>query len=589
MFYKIFTFILLLFIPLYSFAGNIVNPDLEVRYNSIISQLEKKYWEKKLLSTLESVNDSLDIILKSNNISERKISIVEDIKKINYEKIFKINLNLVSQNSSTVQKIKEINERKKLEAWLINKFSDPTFVDSFKKKWFKIYNINDDLEFVEQNSIKKLQFSKYYLLSNTNYNWFTNKKWIIVYKVNSWEYWYVEDYKVEEKIKYSQAQDYFYDYVEFDDNLFFKNNDIYTYNFPDFTYFQWDYWFYLSDLNNSWIEKDKTVLYKDEDWKYVFLKNFEEVKLVSNDIVFWLKNKKSILKNIKDDKKFLYSDTDETYQEIKELSLSINKWLKSDEEKIKAAYDWILSNISYTTKFKLSDYRIYSWVLTYKYKDWVCDGYVKLFSYLLEFAWLDDLEIIRWYVLDAKDFPKVWHAWIKIWDYYYDPTFDDPIWSLVAKKFEEYKYFKLPKDLFYANRYTYKDLPVELETASEELRKKIIDNNLKDLSKKYKGSNYLLLKPYDFQDKYWVEDLNNVSISTLKTIIPYYEVNEFSYNDENWNNIKIKGLKYYGIDDEIAKTVVSQLNFELDWYYLFKWNLWDWTYEYRLAYNVEKY
>jgi len=30
-------------------------------------------------------------------------------------------------------------------------------------------------------------------------------------------------------------------------------------------------------------------------------------------------------------------------------------------------------------------------------------------------------------VIDAADFPNIGHAWLRIDDKYYDPTFDDPV------------------------------------------------------------------------------------------------------------------------------------------------------------------
>ncbi|MDQ7023901.1 MAG: hypothetical protein Q9M97_10560 [Candidatus Gracilibacteria bacterium] len=44
---------------------------------------------------------------------------------------------------------------------------------------------------------------------------------------------------------------------------------------------------------------------------------------------------------------------------------------------------------------------------------------------------------------------------MKIGKLYYDPTFDDPIGQNSTKEFNEYKYFGLPKDLLYANRFDY--------------------------------------------------------------------------------------------------------------------------------------
>ena len=46
-------------------------------------------------------------------------------------------------------------------------------------------------------------------------------------------------------------------------------------------------------------------------------------------------------------------------------------------------------------------------------------------------------------------------------------------------------------------------------------------------------------------------------------------------------------MKYYLIDDSSVGIVLKQLNYNLKWYYLFKWKLDNWNYEYRLAYNLK--
>ncbi len=45
------------------------------------------------------------------------------------------------------------------------------------------------------------------------------------------------------------------------------------------------------------------------------------------------------------------------------------------------------------------------------------------------FAGVQNSIMIKWNVIDAQDFPNIWHVWLRIGEYYYDPTFDDPIWT----------------------------------------------------------------------------------------------------------------------------------------------------------------
>ena len=567
-----------------SSAYELNKPDIKPLYNNIINKFIKKYWEKQTVEIIKGLNLKLEILSKSNKYKD-KLDLIDDLRRLGYEWIFNYDLEYNLENNESFQKIKELTYRKNFSSSIDDNFSEPSFLNSFKDAWFSIYRTNENLEYLDWASIKKFNFSKYFIIDSNNYKVLLWKSWIVLTKKNSWEYWFLEDFTTEEKIPYSKAKDYFYDYIKEDYNFFYKWNDLYTYNFDNFSFFDSDYWFYLSEIDNSSIDRKTTILYKDRDWNYKFIKTFQEERLVSNDIVFWEKLKKQILDNIKDDKKYLSGDNDKEYEEIKELSLSLTKWL-SDQEKIKKVYAWILENITYTTNFNLSDYRIYSWVLTYKYQDGVCDWYVKLFAYLLEFSWFENLEIIRWYVLDAKDFPQVGHAWIKIWDYYYDPTFDDPIWSQLTKSFSEYKYYKLPKDLFYANRFLYDDIPEELEISSEYFRRNYIDKKLYELSTKYDLDDYLILQPFIFRKENWLSYSEEITIDKLKNILPYFEVSDFKYTN-NWKELSIKKLSYYGVDDSSISDILSQLNYKLDSYYLFKWDLWDWNYEYRLAYDLE--
>jgi hypothetical protein len=205
--------------------------------------------------------------------------------------------------------------------------------------------------------------------------------------------------------------------------------------------------------------------------------------------------------------------------------------------------------------------------------------------YMLNFSNIDNVDVIRWYVLDAPDFPKIWHAWIRIWDYYYDPTFDDPIWQLKTKTFSEYKYYKLPYDLFYTNRYTYEKIPSFLKTKSLAYRKTFINRRISTLLSKYKNSNYNLLKPFLFKYNNNLKIDKNLTIVWLSKAIWIYNVNNWIFY-KNWIKKHINNINYYTVSDKNIETVASQLNYNFDWFYLFKWKLDDWSYEYRLAYNV---
>jgi hypothetical protein len=234
----------------------------------------------------------------------------------------------------------------------------------------------------------------------------------------------------------------------------------------------------------------------------------------------------------------------------------------------------------------LSDANIFSGINTFANKNWVCEWYVKMFLYMLNFASVDNSEVLRWYVLDAQDFPQVWHAWIKIWDKYYDPTFDDPVWQLKTKTFTEYKYFWLPYDLFYTNRYNFDEIPSILKEKDLTYRESFITQKTIPLISKYRYSWYNILKPYILRLEYWIDYNKKLDVNDLKKIVKYYELNNFQFI-ENWVTKTIKTLKYYSIDNLNIDDLVEQLNYDFKQYYLFKWKLVDWSYEYRLGYDVE--
>lgn len=365
-----------------------------------------------------------------------------------------------------------------------------------------------------------------------------------------------------------------------------KNNNMFLENWVWYTYTYTQYkglwkWTVLSknDLKNAWINTSTTILLLDNDW-VLFVTDYKKVKLISDSIISWITNKQEFLRQLADDKKSLNTDTDKLFLELKTETLKLTKWL-SESEKILKIYGYILKNISYSKTFSTDNKKIFSWISTYENKDWICLGYSKLDLYMLSFAWVSNVEVKTWYVLDSPVFPDIGHAWIKIWDKYYDPTYDDPIWTTKTKTYNQYKYFGLPKDLFYTNKYDFWTLPSYLETKSLKDRKNLINDNLSKISSKYENKNYILLKPFTFRKDNSLTYNEKITVETIKNIIPSYNVTNYKYKDNN--QVKsITNLNYYTINNSNVETLLKQIDYNLDWYKLFKWD--DWTY--RLSYNV---
>ena len=365
------------------------------------------------------------------------------------------------------------------------------------------------------------------------------------------------------------------------DNMFLENWVWYTYTYSQYKKL-WK-WIILSknDFKNAWLDTSTTILLLDDKIWVSFVTDYKKVKLISDYIISWITNKQEFLRELADDKKSLNNDTDKLFLELKTETLKLTKWL-SKTDKIYKIYDYILKNISYSKTFSTDNKEIFSWINTYENKDWICGWYSKLNLYMLSFAWISDVEVKTWYVLDSPIFPDVGHAWVRIWDKYYDPTYDDPIWVSKTKTYSQYKYFGLPKDLFYTNKFDYGTLPSNLKSTNLESRKILIQNNLLKISDKYVNKNYLLLKPFTFRKANSLTYNEKIKVETIKNIIPSYDVNNYKYKDNN--QVKsITTLDYYTINDSNIETLLKQIDYNLDWFKLFKWD--NWTY--RLSYNVK--
>ncbi len=368
------------------------------------------------------------------------------------------------------------------------------------------------------------------------------------------------------------------------DHIFLENWVWYTYSFDE--HLKFPEWTIIrsEDFDLNWIKPDTSIVFLKEANTLWFIIDYKKVKLISNSIIYWIPNKYNFLREIKDDKKKLNYETDEQFKKLKGNALKLTSW-KTKELKIKAIYNYVLDNIEYPKTFSLSDSKIFSWIDTFKNKNWVCEWYTKVFLYMLNFANINNAEIIRWYVLDSVDFPKVWHAWVKIWDHYYDPTFDDPIWIIKTKNFEQYKFYSLPSDLFYTNRYDFDKLPEYIKKEDITFRKNFITQQIIPLIPKYENSWYNLLKPYILKLAKWIKADKKLDIEDLKNMIEYHEIDWLTFI-KNWVTKSILNIKYYVINESQIDEMLEQLDYKLDWYYLFKWKLDDWSYEYRLAYNV---
>ncbi|MCH2188609.1 hypothetical protein MK079_02150, partial [Candidatus Gracilibacteria bacterium] len=344
------------------------------------------------------------------------------------------------------------------------------------------------------------------------------------------------------------------------------------------------------DLEANGINSHSDLVFLTTDGYIGFTKDYQKVALATEDILLYHPNFYDILLALKKDQTKVISNSVDGIEEIKKITQNLIK-NKNREEKIKTIYEYILSRVSYTENIDLQDRKIFSGIETFQNRDGVCEGYTALFYYMLQFAGIYDSKVIYGDVIDSQDFPNIGHAWVQIGENYYDPTFDDPIGQVDTKKFHEYKYYNLPRDIFYTNRYETGNTPETLKSTSLQYRKNLIQQNLSKLIDKYDNTDYRLLIPLKFKQQYGYSYNEEITINNYSKIAPIYEVLDYHYNTESGKLFTIKKLNYFPVDTQNnnIENILSQIDYDVTGYTMFAWKMPDGSYEYRLAYNVEYY
>ncbi len=271
-------------------------------------------------------------------------------------------------------------------------------------------------------------------------------------------------------------------------------------------------------------------MYKTPEGKYNFVTSYTERKLASITQMFGVSQKELFLKYMLSDGKHLASDISKNMQAIASMTLALPK-TKTQQETIAQIYAWILENIEYSTIENLEDTEMFSAGEAFQRKDGVCTAYSKLMVYMMLYKNIYDVEMIEGHVIDAQDFPKVGHAWVRHVQEYYDPTFDDPIGATTTKTPEEYRYYKLPQDIFYANRFLYDALPEMFKTASKQQISQYIFNGLSNLLNSYgeRAYDYLVFAPVTFRNTYNISANTTLTPEILAQKIGNYTVEDNSF------------------------------------------------------------
>lgn len=386
----------------------------------------------------------------------------------------------------------------------------------------------------------------------------------------------LDKYKIENELSKYEALNSYKNKIFNKDFLVEENWVWYWYIFKNSSFFDSPDFINKENLIHNWLNPENTLV-TFNNWKIIFVKDYEKFRLISDKILYWVPEKLNILKDLSNIKIFDKSNDnlDKDYIILKNISENLTKKLSTKEEIIKELYAYILKNLKYQEDIKDDDFNIYSWIKTFKDKIWVCQWYVELFRLMLSFNNIKS-ELIKWDVVNSSDFPKIWHAWTKIDWYYYDPTFDDPIWAKKTKKFEDYYYYKLPKDLFYVNRFDYWTTPENLKNLSLNQRQNYVDREIFNISDKYKDANFNILRVISFKKDLWLWAKDEITIERIIKKYWYFKIDEnLNIIDNYWQKRSLEKITWFSVNNENINQFLYQIKYDLKDYKIF---IKDWKY-----------
>lgn len=585
----------ILFLSVITSTFAVTSAEIQVKYENILAKIEQQYSEEKFFRLLWKIDDRVDEYLEDRDISSQKRWLLLTLKSINQSKRAQntINTDIVVNQSSALRKqeIIEATTRKNLQS-VINEYSRPSFIQKFLDKWYEFVGVNPKFELVKWNEIQKISFASYIALNESNANSLLRKEIFsdlgdtIIFDGTNY---YIPQWRVDyiTKTPYSKADNIFQSFIDEDNNYVLEDRVYYTYIFDKFVYFPDKYGFYRTELLANSINPEKTILLY-EGWGYKMVKDFTKKKLISESIVSELSDTAWFLSVVAKDSRYTdNADNDIAFRKLKNVTSTLTAD-KSPVDTIQAIYDYVLDNHYYYQDFKDGTQDIFSGIDTFQNGYGVCDGYSKLMYYMLAFAWISDIEHIRWYVIDAPDFPDIWHAWVRIWDKYYDPTFDDPVWATKTRSSTDYRYFRLPKDLAYTNRIDGFNASDTLQEMSLTERENLVESNLFSLTSNYSTNSYNLLKPFQVRNELGIWAWERVTLESLTTKLPFYKVDgkDFSFTNEQWMKKQITNIKYYIATDENLSSIIEALWESFVDTTLLLWDIWWWKNEYRIAYEI---
>jgi hypothetical protein len=400
----------------------------------------------------------------------------------------------------------------------------------------------------------------------------TYSSWDIVtiYKQGLW-YITVGEVTFERKIPFTEImQDWAEKFLLYSSSFFIKEGSYNTYSYNTYYTIHSNYGIYESDINNGWFT------YLDA----VFLRLWD----IKNNVTFQPKQTQlfplSYLPSPTKQQEYFINmsvidvlriekDYSQTFKNIINVAKEITKWKQNDEEKILAIYDWMVQNISYPVNYKISDDTIYSWLEAFKNKSAVCEWQALLMYYLLKLSWIQNVEYIDWFQIDAWDFPEVRHAWIQIGEYFYDPSFE----YLYQEDPSKYLYYKIPYDIFYTNKFNTYDLPEDFYKKTQEVMNDWVEEQRYLLTDKYTAfNNYMVLKKSFFKKEYWILPTKSISLWDLISFLPEYTLTVTDWKVDTNASTYPNNVDFYPIVNlwENIEGILYENNFNISKFVIIK-------------------
>ena len=180
-----------------SVFADLVN-EISVKYSVILDRYEMERSPESFQTLLTRIDTRIDDRLENSNISNIKRSLYLALKKVNAQRRIDIDQNdivistlrntfyddaddstkseeQVEETSSTsktelfsTQRVLENNIRTELQQTLASQ-KNTEVLNAFANAWYDIYSTNSQFEFVENNDIKRIGFTKYISITQDNY------------------------------------------------------------------------------------------------------------------------------------------------------------------------------------------------------------------------------------------------------------------------------------------------------------------------------------------------------------------------------------------------------------------------------------